>query len=171
MNFLRPCFEAYVINQPDLGNVINQLVALFISSSSSALNKQVLNFCSVYVPYLGGRTAYANFLDSLFEVMTKRLIENDITDKLLEKRILVICTYIFGFNVLRKNFSLIRCVEKQNISSTILQFLDATGLCTSSMLDMLVTRMTTSKTEMDSVDILSEFYIEMKNSGDGSSDH
>lgn len=168
VNFFRPVFEKFVVGQEILGNIVNQLVAMFVSSTSSSLTKQILNFCSIYIPYLGGRANYAGFLDNLFEVITKKIIYSENDDELLNKRLLVINTYIFGFNVIKKNISGIRCSEKQNVSSNIDQFLGATGLVTSNMYESLVNKMTTSKCEKDSVEILNDFYIEMKNSGDGS---
>ena len=123
----------------------------------------------MYIPYLGGRANYAGFLDNLFEVITQRVVsESETGDELLNKRLLAIGTYVFGFNVLRKNISSIRSVEKQNISSNIQQFLDATGLVTSKMMDDLVNQMTTTKSEGDAMEILKNFFIEMKKSGDGS---
>lgn len=166
--FCRSVFEHFVIQQEVLGNVVNQLVSMFVSSTSSSLAKQVLNFCSIYIPYLGGRSVYASFLDSLFEVGTMKILNGDNDDELLNKRLLTINTYIFGFNVIKRNLSGIHTNEKQMFASNIDQFLGASGLVTTNMYESLVNKMKTSKSDSDCVEILKDFYIEMKNSGDGS---
>ena len=168
ISFCRSVFEKYIICQDALGNLINQIIIMFVTSTSSLLAKQILNFCSIYIPYLGGRANYAAFMDSLFEVITKKLISEDVDDELLNKRLLTINTYIFGFNIIKRNITPIRCTEKQNFTSSIDQFLSATGLATTNMYESLVSKMTNSKSEKESVEILNDFYIEMKNSGDGS---
>lgn len=168
ITFCRPVFEKYIVCQEALGNLINQIILMFVTSTSSSLAKQILNFCSVYIPYLGGRANYVSFMDSLFEVITKKIISEEIDDELLSKRLLTINTYIFGFNVIKRNITSIRCSEKQTFTSSIDQFLSATGLVTTNMYESLVSKMTNSKSEKDSVETLNDFYIEMKNSGDGS---
>lgn len=168
VTFCRVAFEKYFVLQDALGNLINQIILMFITSTSSSLAKQILNFCSIYIPYLGGRANYASFMDSMFEVITKKLISEEVDDELLNKRLLTINTYIFGFNVIKRNITSIRCIEKQNFTSSIDQFLSATGLVTTNMYESLVNKMTNAKTEKDSVETLNDFYIDMKNSGDGS---
>ena len=71
----------------------------------SLLVKTTLNLCSCFVPYLGARSNYAAFLDQLFEINMKKLMNEDL-EEVVKNRILTINTYIFNFNVSKKNINL-----------------------------------------------------------------
>ena len=132
----------------------------------SLLVKTTLNLCSCFVPYLGARSNYAAFLDQLFEINMKKLMNEDL-EEVVKNRILTINTYIFNFNVSKK-ITPIRINVKENVSSVIDQFLLSTGLITAEMYQSLVSKMNSCKDERGCVEIMRDFVNEMQNSGEGS---
>ncbi len=133
----------------------------------SLLVKTTLNLCSCFVPYLGARSNYAAFLDQLFEINMKKLMNEDL-EEVVKNRILTINTYIFNFNVSKKNITPTRINVKENVSSVIDQFLLSTGLITAEMYQSLVSKMNSCKDERGCVEIMRDFVNEMQNSGEGS---
>lgn len=133
----------------------------------SLLVKTTLNLCSCFVPYLGARSNYAAFLDQLFEINMKKLMNEDL-EEVVKNRILTINTYIFNFNVSKNNITPIRINVKENVSSVIDQFLLSTGLITAEMYQSLVSKMNSCKDERGCVEIMRDFVNEMQNSGEGS---
>ena len=133
----------------------------------SLLVKTTLNLCSCFVPYLGARSNYAAFLDQLFEINMKKLMNEDL-EEVVKNRILTINTYIFNFNVSKKNITPSRINVKENVSSVIDQFLLSTGLITAEMYQSLVSKMNSCKDERGCVEIMRDFVNEMQNSGEGS---
>ena len=131
------------------------------------LVKTTLNLCSCFVPYLGARSNYAAFLDQLFEINMKKLMNEDL-EEVVKNRILTINTYIFNFNVSKKNITPTRINVKENVSSVIDQFLLSTGLITAEMYQSLVSKMNSCKDERGCVEIMRDFVNEMQNSGEGS---
>lgn len=177
ISFFRRAFEAVVVSNTEVCNVMCQLVSMFLQTDSecvcdselmgSLLVKTTLNLCSCFVPYLGARSNYAAFLDQLFEINTKKLVNEDL-EEVVKNRILTINTYIFNFNVSKKNITPIRINVKENVSSVIDQFLLSTGLITTEMYQSLVSKMSSCKDEMGCVEIMRDFVNEMQNSGEGS---
>ena len=119
------------------------------------------------MPYLGARSNYAAFLDQLFEINMKKLMNEDL-EEVVKNRILTINTYIFNFNVSKKNITPTRINVKENVSSVIDQFLLSTGLITAEMYQSLVSKMNSCKDERGCVEIMRDFVNEMQNSGEGS---
>lgn len=176
--FFRKAFENVVVNHPDVGNAMCQLVILFLQTDSewrwwrqltrSILLKATLNVCSCFVPYIGARTNYAAYLDQMFEINTKKMMTDDL-DEVVKKRMLTINTYIFGFNIVKRNIAPIRTSAKENVSSNIDQFLLSTGLVSVDMYQGFASKMRSCKEEAGCVEIMTDFMNEMQNSGEGSS--
>ena len=170
MEYFRRNFESVAVTNSEIAHQIQQIILVFVNEGDSFedfIIRSTLNFCSFYIPYLGGRTNHALFLDTLFKVILTIILTQECDDT-LQKRYVAICAYIFDFNIVKKNISPYRVYSKEPINSSIDQILGQTNLVTDSMLHSLKNKMTMCSNEMQSVDIMKDFFIELKTAFEGS---
>lgn len=170
MEYFRSNFESTAVKNMEIAQRIQQIVLVFVNEGDAFedfIIRSTLNFCSFYVPYLGGRTNHAAFLDTLFKVILTILLTQD-CDETLQKRYTAISTYIFDFNIVKKNISPYRVSAREPINSIIDQILGQTNLVTESMIRTLKNKMTACNSELQSVDIMKDFFIELKTAFEGS---
>lgn len=170
MEYFRRVFESIAVTNTEISRLIQQIILVFVNEGDAFedfIIRSTLNFCSFYVAYLGGRTNHAQFLDTLFRVILTILMTQECDDS-LQKRYIAISAYIFDFNIVKKNITPYRVSSKEPISSSIDQILGQTNLVTDSMLRGLKTKMTSCNSEIQSVDIMRDFFIELKTAFEGS---
>ncbi len=170
MEYFRRNFESVAVTNYEIAQLIQQIILVFVNEGDSFedfIIRSTLNFCSFYIPYLGGRTNHALFLDTLFKVILTIVLTQD-CDETLSKRYVAICAYIFDFNIVKKNISPYRVYSKEPINSSIDQILGQTNLVTDSMFRSLKSKMTSCNNELQSIDIMKDFFIELKTAFEGS---
>lgn len=163
-------FEATTVLNGEIAVLVQRLILMFVNEGDAFedfITRQTLNLCSFYVPYLGGRASHVGFLDMLFKVIMTLLLTQD-CDESLQKRLLAISAYIFDFNVVHKNISPYRVCSRERLTSNIDQILGQTNLVTEAMLRSLRDKMTACGDEVQSVDIMKDFFIELRTAFEGS---
>lgn len=163
-------FEATTVLNGEIAVLVQRLILMFVNEGDAFedfITRQTLNLCSFYVPYLGGRASHVGFLDMLFKVIMTLLLTQD-CDESLQKRLLAISAYIFDFNVVHKNISPYRVYSRERLTSNIDQILGQTNLVTEAMLRSLRDKMTACGDEVQSVDIMKDFFIELRTAFEGS---
>ena len=170
MEYFRRVFEATAVLNGEIAVLVQRVVLMFVNEGDAFeefITRQTLNFCSFYVPYLGGRASHAGFLDMLFKVIMTLLLTQD-CEEALQKRLLAVSAYVFDFNVVHKNISPYRVYSRERVASKIDQILGQTNLVTEAMLRSLRDKMTACSDETQSVDIMRDFFIELRTAFEGS---
>ena len=121
---------------------------------------------SYYVFYVGSMAAYYTFLDVVFCLLTEVLLEKEM-DKETRKQCIIVNTYIYMLNVVKRNITTIRISKKESFNSDIENLLQKTELVTTDQCRRLKDRMTACKELESYVEIFEDFYKEMKNTLEG----
>ena len=124
---------------------------------------------SYYVFYVGSMDAYYTFLDVVFCLLTEVLLEKEM-DKETRKQCIIVNTYIYMLNVVKRNITTIRISKKESFNSDIENLLQKTELVTTDQCRKLKDRMTACKELESYVEIFEDFYNEMKNTLEGRMD-
>lgn len=124
---------------------------------------------SYYVFYVGSMAAYYTFLDVVFCLLTEVLLEKEM-DKETRKQCIIVNTYIYMLNVVKRNITTIRISKKEPFNSDIENLLQKTELVTTDQCRKLKDRMTACKELESYVEIFEDFYNEMKNTLEGRMD-
>ncbi|KAK8811184.1 hypothetical protein WA538_005344 [Blastocystis sp. DL] len=172
LEYFRRVFEATAVLNGEIAVLVQRVVLMFVNEGDAFeefITRQTLNFCSFYVPYLGGRASHAGFLDMLFKVIMTLLLTQD-CEEALQKRLLAVSAYVFDFNVVHKNISPYRVYSRERVASNIDQILGQTNLVTEAMLRSLRDKMTACSDETQSVDIMRDFFIELRTAFEGNGD-
>lgn len=131
--------------------------------------KKAVCFLSYYVFYVGSMAAYYTFLDVVFCLLTEVLLEKEM-DKETRKQCIIVNTYIYMLNVVKRNITTIRISKKEPFNSDIENLLQKTELVTTDQCRKLKDRMTACKELESYVEIFEDFYNEMKNTLEGRMD-
>ena len=166
VEYFRPSFELLTVHNASIAQLFQTLLLTIINPSDesgfddSNLSSAV-DLCSVYIPFCGGRTNHAGFLDTLFKNIFSILVMQEVGMQ-LEKGMIALLSYIFAFNVTKKNITPYHTTAKEPVQSNLDNILHSTGYVSDSMFSDLRSSFQSLRNDHDLFSSMRDFVISVK---------
>ena len=166
VEYFRPSFELLTVHNAPVAQLFQTLLLTIINPSDengfddSNLSSAV-DLCSVYIPFCGGRTNHAKFLDTLFKNIFSILVMQEVGMQ-MEKCMIVLTSYIFAFNVTKKNITPYHTTAKEPVQSNLDNILHSTGYVSDSMFSDLRSSFQSLRNDNDLFNSMKDFVIQVK---------